>query len=787
MLLTPHSLTVLEFDAVRDLLARWVHSPMGREAALELAPEWTPEEVRRALAETEEARAFLRETGIPPLGEVPEVRPALERAALEGAILDGRDLYAILVLLDTADSLRIYFRKQAHPGGHLAPLAFSLPEFAALRASLRKSLNSDGQVLDSASPRLARLRRKILSAREAILKSLEAFMRSDRSDDLFQERYVTVRHGRYVIPVRGEARQKIRGIVHDRSTSGATLFIEPEEAVEANNTLIQLTLEAEEECQRVLQALTGQVRHDLPACWQVVQVIGHLDLAFAKAHLGRRMEGVAPQVVDGSGILLLGARHPLLVAQGWSRTDGPPVVPIDLKLGDRFQLLLLTGPNAGGKTVALKSLGLLQAMAQAGLQIPAREGSRLPVFQRIFALIGDDQSLAENLSTFSSFVQQMKGILDHVTESSLVLLDELGAGTDPGEGAALAQALIEALLERGALVAATTHLEALKGFTARHPRGENATVEFDSERLEPTFRVSYGTPGRSYALAIATKFGLPPELIQLASGYLPEGERRVSQLAEDLERQERQWRDKLSDLERREKELSQRERVCQEALDETRRQGGEALAEAREEAHTLLAQARRAVSEELARLKAEERSARKLREARTRLMGVEARMAEAAPAVSEEAVALGGEVVVSGMRFRGRVVGFDAGQAVIEANGKVLRVPMTKLSVVGESKPPVVFPEGVRVQAKATYTTIPGELNLRGRRAEEAQALVEKYLDDAFLAGLSQVRLIHGKGTGALRKALAEVLKGHPLVSGFRLGDPFEGGAGVTQVELRSA
>jgi DNA mismatch repair protein MutS2 len=719
----------VEWDEVRALLAREADTPMGQERALTLEP-WTDHgAVRRALAETREGRQALALAGPPPWGTVPDARPSLERAQTEGALLEGVELAALVPLIEAGSRLRAYGRGVTAVAPGLAAQMSLLPSLGPLHELLSRSLTPEGALTDEASPRLRQLRRKIREQRAAIVKVLDAFLQSHGAEATFQDRYVTLRHGRYVVPVRSEALPRVRGIVHDRSQSGATLFVEPERAVELNNALVQAVREEEAEALRILQALTDEVRRALPDLLTLVGGIGALDVVFARAELAERMRATEPEIDPARTVALSQARHPLLLAQSWGAPDRP-VVPVDLHLDADQPLLLVTGPNAGGKTVALKSLGLLSLMAQAGCHVPVKEGGRLPVFSRLFAVVGDDQSVAENLSTFSAFVKQVREILDEVDDRSLVLLDELGAGTDPEEGAALAQALLEELQARGALVMATTHLEPLKAFASTHPGARNASVEFDGDRLAPTFRLRYDRPGQSYALTIAARLGLPARVIEKAHAHRSAQALNLQQLLARLDEQTRLGAESAAQAEHGRLEAATLLARAQHELEAAQAKARETLARAKAEAQALLADIRRKVAEEWERLRSEERSRRSLEASRKRL-------AEVSPPVTAPA-----QTVALAPSWRDRV-----------------KAP---------EKPGV-----------------PPELMLLGKTTDEARDLVEKYLDDAFLAGRRSVRLVHGKGTGALRKSIHELLAVHPLVESLRPGEPHEGGGGATVVELR--
>jgi DNA mismatch repair protein MutS2 len=807
----------LEWPEVLALLAREARTPMGREEAQAAIPLADPDAVRRALGETTQARAALGQTGAPPWEGVVDVRPMLEAARVPGSVAEAADLAALIPLLEAAGRLRAYGRAIAPVAPDLAAAITTFPSQKDLADLLARSIDADGQLRDDASPALRRVRGRIRDLRREIVKRLEAYFGAPGAEATFQERYVTVRHGRYVLPIRAEAKSRLRGIVHDRSQSGATLFVEPEGMVEANNDLVQAAREEETEILRILAALTDAVREALPDLDALVAGIGGLDLIFARGALAERMEAVEPAIAEAGDVSLPGARNPLLLAQAWrGAAEGEPsesimqIIPMDIEIHADRPLLVITGPNAGGKTVALKTLGLLALMAQAGCHVPARAGARLPVFSQVFAIVGDDQSVAENLSTFSAFVKQLRDVLERVDGRSLVLLDELGAGTDPDDGAALAQAVLEALAERGAVVAASTHLEPLKGFASTHPRARNASVEFDPERLAPTFRLVYDRPGQSYALSIGARLGLPPALIERAHAHRSTQQRQLQELLARLDDRDRRDAERTAALERREAESAGLLARAQAELEAARATAREAVARAKAEAQRLVTEVRRHVNDEWDRLKRAEKSRPELERARKRLVETAQRVEQAAgaaapaPAVSG-AAAPGDRVEVSHLGLKGRVLAVDGETATVQAGVVTVKVPMQALTVVARGDAAlgaVASGEGVMYSRPRMGTGrsgkagsggavavpgksgVPGELHLIGRTTDEARDLLEKYLDDAFLAGLSTVRIIHGKGTGALRRAVEDVLGGHPLIVEHRPGAASEGGGGATVATL---
>jgi len=841
----------LEWPEVLDLLAREARTPMGRERARAAAPRTDLGRIRAALAETGQARAALGQTGAPPWDGVIDVRPTLEAARVPGSVAEAADLAALIPLLEAAGRLRAYGRAIAPVAPALAESLAGFPAQKELAELLTRSIDADGQVRDEASPALRRGRGRIRDLRRELVKRLEAYFGAPGAEATFQERYVTIRHGRYVLPIRAEAKSRLRGIVHDRSQSGATLFVEPEAMVEGNNELVQAVREEEIEIVRILAALTDAVREALPELDALVAGIGDVDLVFARGALAERMEAVEPTVDEAREVFLPGARNPLLLAQSWraarpaegrppearlsgavarrGAAEGEPsafdrsaegepsgsVIPMDLEIHAERPLLVITGPNAGGKTVALKTLGLLALMAQAGCHVPARAGARLPVFSQCFAIVGDDQSVAENLSTFSAFVKQLRLVLERVDDRSLVLLDELGAGTDPDDGAALAQAVLEDLGERGAVVAASTHLEPLKGFASTHPRARNASVEFDAERLAPTFRLVYDRPGQSYALSIGARLGLPPALIARAHAHRSTQQRQLQELLARLDDRDRRDAERAAELERREAESAGLLTRAQAELEAARATAREAVARARAEAQRLVTEVRRSVNDEWDRLKRAEKTRPELERARKRLVETAQHVERAAgPAAAPGPdaggpAAAGDRVEVPHLGLRGQVLAVDGETATVQAGAVTVKVPLQALAVVARgdaARGDVARGEGVlysrprmgtgagakagdRQGNRGTVAVpgksgVPGELHLIGRTTDEARDLLEKYLDDAFLAGLSTVRIVHGKGTGALRRAVEDLLDGHPLIAEHRPGAPSEGGAGATVATL---
>jgi DNA mismatch repair protein MutS2 len=776
----------IEWDAVRTLIASDARTAVGRERALTAEPLTDSTDVERLLDLTTEARDALAQEGLPPFDGLVDPRPVLERAQTEGSVLDGAEFLALLAMLDVLPRLAAYGRAIRPAAPTLGGNAEALPRLGDLRETLRRALDDDGALTDRASARLGQIRRELRERRRRLVADLERLLQAE-GERAFTERFVTVRHGRYVVPLRSEARGRVRGIVHDRSQSGQTLFIEPETVVEANNDLVGLERDEHHETARILAELTAAVRAHGAQLGGVVETIAELDWTFARAHLAERMEASRPAIARDGRVELKAARHPLLLAQRW-RDATREVVPVDLDLAPERPLLLITGPNAGGKTIALKTLALLSLMAQAGCHVPAAEGSRLPIFAQIFAVIGDDQSVAENLSTFSAFIKQIREVLAEADRHSLVLLDELGAGTDPDEGAALARAILESLAERGSLVVASTHLEPLRAFAAADPRARNASVEFDAVTLAPTFRLVYDRPGQSWALAIAARLGLPSPLILRAESHRGAEARRLSELLAQMDARNRSEAERVRELERRETETAARLAAAREAERRATEQARTLLERAKSDAAALLTDIRRAVSAEWERLKRADRTRPALQESRRRLQEVTSRVAPSIPepAPTDRPLAPGTAVVAAHLGLKGELLDIQGATATVRAGSMTVRVPLTALR---PTDAPAVAVAPVRVARPSedapARREIGPELLLLGKTTDEARDLVEEYLDDAFMAGLASVRLVHGKGTGALRKAVRTLLSTHPLVESFRDGEPSEGGAGATVAALK--
>ena len=781
-------LQTLELPKILSRLAEHTSFSAGRELALRLRPSPVLAEVRRRQGETSEARRLLALRGDLSLGGAHDVRPLVKNARREAVLLPV-ELLNIRDTLVRGRTLRRAILRLRDQFPLLAGIAARIEECPRLVSEIARCINERAEVVDGASPELARIRRELRETHRRLLDKLERIISSPSTAPFLQEPLITQREGRYVIPLKADFKGRIPGLVHDVSASGATLFIEPLATLELGNRWRELQVEEEQEVRRVLAALSSLVAEEGERVERTVEALAELDLAFAKARYAEELRAVEPKLVPwkasrrpasncqhpGSTIDLRKARHPLL--------NPATVVPIDVHLSDDYFILVITGPNTGGKTVSLKTVGLLALMAQCGLHIPAAEGSALSVFSGVYADIGDEQSIEQNLSTFSSHLNNIVDILRRADKRSLVLLDELGAGTDPSEGSALARAILSHLLKRRITTFVATHYPELKVFAHATPGVENACVEFDLETLAPTYELSIGLPGRSNALAIASRLGLTPEIVDRARGMIPTQSLEAEDLLVEIKRarQEALEAREAAEAARREAESLERElRQKLAAIEEARR---EVLRAAREEARRELEEVREELRKIKARLKAAPVSREWLAQAEKRLAELEPPPVEPPPRLRPgEPVGVGDAVWVAGLGAAGEVIALDGDEAEVQVGRFRVRARLNELEKVAGGWHPTPTIQQPRIIIRHPSPGL--ELRLRGWRVEEALERLEKYLNDAYLAGLPFVRVIHGKGTGVLRRAVREHLSSHPLVAEWRPGEEGEGGNGVTVVRL---
>lgn len=793
-----HALEVLELDRALALVAERASSDLGRRAILGLHPRSDLDLVRRELQRVDETRAFIDEqpTWAPP--PIPDCRGALGRLAVEGSVLEPPELYAVGVLLRSSSSVAHEFERRTRAYEALATIRERLVDDPDRAGELERSVDAEGNVLDSASRELKRIRGALRSAHGRVVRKLEAYLGTLPERFVVSDASVTVREGRYVIPLRREGRGEVGGIVHDESGTGATIFVEPPVAIELMNELRDLERDEQREVRRIVRELTGRLRPLANPLRGAQDALVELDTLHARARIATAWRGHVPTVHPAGtrSLRLVGARHPLLLA---SESE---VVPYDLELSDDERTLIVSGPNTGGKSVFLKALGLLAALTQCGIVAPLAAGSELPVFDDIFADIGDEQSIAESLSTFSAHLENLREIVASAGPGSLVLMDEMGTGTDPTEGAALARAILEALTERGALSVATSHLGALKTLDDAGSGVVNASLQFDAERMQPTYRLVKGRPGRSYGLAIARRAGFPAPLLDRAQALVDDGAASLEDLLERLERREREASElqarlaaEVAEAESRGREVREREReveVREQTLERQAREDARRfLLEAREEVEQAILEVRTARDDEL------ERAAH---EARRRVEGAARDQKRRAPGVHDPkrapvSLEVGQRVrLPGGSGSKGTVAGVEGDRATVEVGGLRMELPVAELEPIaaagngGAAAGADGSTETARRRERGWSGDLPEgryEIDLRGLRVDEVDLELGRGIDGAQLADLVEVRVVHGKGTGAVRGRVQELLRKDARVDDFRLGGPGEGGSGVTVVRLR--
>jgi DNA mismatch repair protein MutS2 len=784
-----HTLQVLEFHKIRQLVSQKTLSPLGRENALTILPMTDGERIALVLQEVSEALGLFQTGGELPLERFRDIRPGLARCLGEGSILEPEELLELSRILVLCREMVAFVKERSGDFPRLEASIGKIGLLEKLRRMIDRRIDLKGQVRDDASKTLRRLRQEQVTLRDRILSTLRSLLSSQSKARSRSEEVITLRDGRYVIPVPSRRRSRVPGVVHDRSASGTTLFIEPAAVIEQGNTLRELEVDEKREIVRILRELTAAVAEEAATIRTNLDVLGHLDLVQAKARLAMELSADVPRISADGVLRLKTARHPLLILLAGEKDE---VVPLDLMLGDEVRTVLITGPNTGGKTVALKTLGLLCLMFQAGLPVPAHPDSELPVYVNIYADIGDEQSLEQSLSTFSSHLRQIVKILQGAGPGTLVLLDEIGAGTDPEEGAALAMSILDDLTGRQVHTVATTHFGSLKVYAHDRSGMENASLEFDRTTLRPTYRFHMGLPGSSFALEIADRLGMPDPVVQRASRLIgPEG-RKTSEIVEDLQRRVIWYQDKKAELEAEESRLKKMAEEYERKLGDVRQEERRIRERAVRDSQLVLAEANALVEKEVARIREGQASKESIKEAHRRLDERSARLKErrreltdrpAAPAVE---LSRGDPVWIKSLQAEGEVVA-DIGRGdryKVQVGNLVMELDGADLDPRSEPSRRKKRPAGGVDLGGTESEEGGGEVDLLGLTCEEVVARLEKFMDRALLSGLSTLWIIHGKGTGALRQRVGEFLKGFPGVKGYRLGAWNEGGDGVTVVEL---
>ncbi|NWG34845.1 MAG: endonuclease MutS2 [Chloroflexi bacterium] len=793
------SLQVLEYPKIRERLKSFCDFSASMELALALEPTDSFDLALARLAETTEARRLFSVTDVG-IGGAHDIRPAVDLAA-RGGVLDPQQLLDVKSTLISCRELKKTFERKTQEYPRLSQIAAGLPETHGIVDAITRVLSERGEVLDSASPKLAALRREIKIAHDRLMSRLQKYL--TEAGNKLQEPIITQRDGRYVIPLRAEFKGQIKAIIHDQSSSGATLFVEPLPVVELNNTVRELELQARDEERRILHELSVQVGEHAIEFKYGIENLAMLDLVLAKAKYAEELKASEPilqnastvnrqrskiedaprSTIDAPSIRLIHARHPLL--------DPQTVVPIDVDPQPGTRAIVITGPNTGGKTVSLKTVGLLALMAQSGLHIPAQSGSELPFFHNVFADIGDEQSIEQSLSTFSGHITNIIRILEQIDERSLVILDELGAGTDPQEGAALARAILQHLLEVGCMTLIATHYPELKTFAHSTEGVVNASLEFDIKTLRPTYHLEIGLPGRSNALLIARRLGLPQPIIDSAKGEIHPDNLRADKLLDDIRKERNRTSREREKLEKARAKLEAQTRELEKRLEKIEDERREVLAKARAEGELEVAILKKNIESLKSQLKKAKQPLEALKAIEEKVEAivqkVEApveRQVEKSSVISNQSLKLGERVTVGTLNAEGVVTALGESDAEVQIGNLRVRARLSELARKSGASTIDDRPQ-IMVNRPSSVASSPGlELNLRGKLVEEGLEELERYLEKAYSAGLLFVRIVHGKGTGKMRDAVRNALKSSPYVVSFEEPKETEGGAGVTLAKL---
>ena len=778
------SLKVLEYNKIIKLLTAKAGSSLGKEKIINLLPSSNYKIIEESLNETAEALLITTVSDNIPLGGIRDLKIILKKANI-GAMLEANEFLNIAGTLSAAKKIKKFFKEMDLEATLLKTWAAKIEVLTQLEQQIENSIDEHGNLLDSASVELGKLRREIRTSQLKIKEKLDAILRSSEYQKYFQDSLVTLRGDRYVIPIKQEYRQFFPGIVHDQSSSGATLFIEPISIIDLNNTVKELMANEKHEIERILKALAVQVLKYEQQIRLDMEILGHFDFVFAKAKFALEFQASRPEINNDGLVELKQARHPLI----------PPekVVPIDILLGKDFSTLLITGPNTGGKTVTLKTLGLFVLMAQAGLFIPAQAGSKLPVYNNVFADIGDEQSIEQSLSTFSSHMTKLIRILDVIKTGDLFLVDEIGSGTDPQEGAALAMAILDVVKEAGIATVATTHYSELKSYAYNRCGVENASVEFDINSLRPTYKLLIGIPGSSNAFSISTKLGLSTKIIDKANEFLSKEHLQFEYVLAEMEKQKLMYAELNEDLAKREAEIVVLEQRLKNEKENINDRKNRIITKAEEEKANIIRKTKREVEQIISELKEQfddhgmkERqraieAARKELKEKTKIITPEEY--KSMPALEIDKVKIGDSVFVTTLNakatvreIKGKSILVELGLMKTMVSSDVCRKTST------DNKSVITKPKKISLNK---IQEVQPSIDIRGVNVQEGEDILNKYLDDVILCGLTRILVIHGKGTGALKKGVRNFLQNHSCVEKIEIPELNEGGDGATVVFMK--
>ena len=782
------SLRILEFNKIKDKIKKYARTNAGKEKISDLAPYDNVYEINNKLDETNEALEVILDKGNPPLEGLFDIHEGVERAR-KGGTLTPEQLLKIGSTLRAARNMKEFFKREDFEKAYerLEDLAYILTPVKNLEDDIERSIVSEEEISDKASATLYNIRRSLKEKNSSVREKISSIVRSHSKylqDDLY-----TMRGDRYVIPVKSEYKSAVPGIVHDQSSTGATFFIEPMSLVNLNNEIRELVLKEKAEIDRILAELSFKVKENSEQCLSNFKMLVEFDFIFAKARYGERLNAVRPLIREDGRFNIYSGRHPMI--------DDDKVVPSDVYIGEDFDTLMITGPNTGGKTVTIKMVGLLHIMGLSGLLIPARDNSSLSFFTEVFAEIGDEQSIEQNLSTFSSHMTNIVEIMRYVDDKSLVLFDEIGSGTDPAEGAALAISIIETLRSRKSRIIATTHYSEFKAYALKTDGVENASVEFDIETLRPTYRLLIGVPGKSNAFEISKRLGLVEGVIKRAKAYMSEENLQFENLIRDLQEKSIVAKKEAREASALKKEAEELKLRYEDKLQKLEKARDKAYMDARHEAKEIIANAKEEADEILKAMRALEKMGiegggrARLEEERKKLKDSLEHKEKGLHNMKENEgepitnVTLGMEAFLPSLNQTVVIISMPDNRGDVQVEAGIMKINV-KLKDLRKTK--VTKQEKVKKkrEVKLNLSNIESRVDLRGMDSEEACYKTDKYLDDAYRANLGEVTIVHGKGTGVLRNAITAMLKRHPHVKSFRLGVYGEGGDGVTVVELKA-
>lgn len=785
--------SILEFDKVVDYLARLTLSSLGKELVLQIQPHSNLTLIHKHLNEVTELKDILDFDDPFPLSGLQDITSALKKARIAGNFLLPDEFGNVVQTLEVARKMNEYFRERKEKYPLLTQIINQTCSFREIEKEITRCIDiSSFKLVDNASPNLNRIRRSIEIHEQRIRKKLDEMATNLSRQGYLQENLVVVRDGRLVLMVKDEHQKKVKGLIHDQSSTGSTLFIEPFETLDLNNQIRSLKLEERREIEKILTHLTDLIREKLPEIQQTVTALAQLDFIYAKARFSQQINGNQPAINQNNRLEILKGRHPLLALR---HDSSRPVVPLDLALGENFNTLVISGPNAGGKTVALKTVGLLSLMAACGLHIPADPSSDIAIFNSIFAAIGDQQSIENDLSTFSSHIASLRDIVEHVCPRDLVLIDEIGSGTDPDEGAALAIAILEKLTSIGCITIVSTHQGALKTFAHETEKVENGSMEFNRETLEPNYHFRLGIPGSSYAYEIAKRWGLSEEITFRARELIGSKKNKFEKLLEDLENRMQKNRSISSELSIKQSQLDGLIKLYQDKYDQLTSNERDLKKKAIEESNEILQQANKTIESAIKQIKEQQASKEAIRTAHQLIEEKKEKLRQAEKQIKKkklevtsskkplEKVNTGQEVFWSVYQLTGFVLSEPdaAGRVLIQAGEVKIKVPLNELTTPQEA-----MTKSTTAKVRVNFEQIKSnELDIRGFRVDEALTAVDKFLDEAILAGLDQVYIIHGKGTGALRKAIHEFLDKNVRIKSKSFPKWSLGDTGMTVVELK--